>query len=388
MFNSTLIYTIFYILVATCFVYPPNEFVSAGFTVQCLFSSWLGSETENFIQYHIRRTVATILSHSFLGLGYLLGVCCINHNDRLSVWMGSPAWNMFVVVSLLLPVSAGILVMSWWKDRWKFHPIARTLSAFCSQNNPPSWVLVAAEINIEFRRIDKFCVETNPVVRLIATDNWLLKVMPYNIEFARQDDSTLILSSCDNHSVSPSGPGGAQFLNIEVKSFVPNTKSFNIRLNALDFKDLQDKVNRPINVLQNITFHRTLTDRFLDAFKEQVVQNVLHETSQVLSDCLLLTLSHDIVCSKVPELCIGCMAATSNVKLVKLCVSDNSVGDDPCTRCNCRPMWCIDCMAKWFASRQDQAHPETWLGSKCTCPMCRSRFCVLDVCQLRPFNTS
>nr|CAD7581851.1 unnamed protein product [Timema californicum] len=82
------------------------------------------------------------------------------------------------------------------------------------------------------------------------------------------------------------------------------------------------------------------------------------------------------------------MAATSNVKLVKLCVSDNSVRDDPCTRCDCRPMWCIDCMAKWFASRQDQAHPETWLGSKCTCPMCRSRFCVLDVCQLRPFNTS
>nr|CAD7431984.1 unnamed protein product [Timema monikensis] len=213
--------------------------------------------------------------------GYLLGVCCINHNDLLSVWRGSPAWNMFVVVSLLLPVCAGILVTCWAKDRWKCHPIARTLSAFSSQSNPPSWVLVAAEINIEFRRIDKFCVETNSVVRLIVTDNWLLKVMPYNIEFARQDDSTLILSSCDNHSMSSSGPGGAQFLNIEVKSFVPNTKSFNIRLNALDFKDLQDKVNRPINVLQNITFHRTLTDRFLDAFKEQVGQNVLHETSQV-----------------------------------------------------------------------------------------------------------
>nr|CAD7581756.1 unnamed protein product [Timema californicum] len=136
---------------------------------------------------------------------------------------------MFVVVSLLLPLCAGILVAYWGRDRWKSHAIARTLSAFSSQGNPPSWVLVAAEINIEFRRIDKFCVETSSVVRLIATDNWLLKVMPYNIEFARQDDSTLILSSCDNHSMSPSGPGGAQFLNIEVKSFVPNTKSFNIR---------------------------------------------------------------------------------------------------------------------------------------------------------------
>lgn len=54
-----------------------------------------------------------------------------------------------------------------------------------------------------------------------------------------------------------------------------------IRLNALDFRDLQDKVSRPITVLQNVTFHRTLTDRFLDAFREQVADNPVYETSQV-----------------------------------------------------------------------------------------------------------
>lgn len=35
-----------------------------------------------------------------------------------------------------------------------------------------------------------------------------------------------------------------------------------------------------------------------------------------------------------------------------------------------------------FASRQDQEKPETWLSSKCTCPMCRSTFCILDVSML------
>jgi len=54
-----------------------------------------------------------------------------------------------------------------------------------------------------------------------------------------------------------------------------------VRLNALDFRDLQDKVIRPITVLQNVTFHRTLTDRFLDAFRGQVAENPVYETSQV-----------------------------------------------------------------------------------------------------------
>jgi hypothetical protein len=67
--TSSLLFTIFYIVVALCFVYPPNEFVSAGFTVQFLFSPWLGSENESFIEYNMRRIVATVLCHSLLPLG-------------------------------------------------------------------------------------------------------------------------------------------------------------------------------------------------------------------------------------------------------------------------------------------------------------------------------
>lgn len=66
---SSLLFTLFYIVISLCFVFPPHEFVSAGFTIQCLLSAWLGNENECFVQYHIRRTVATILCHSFLPLG-------------------------------------------------------------------------------------------------------------------------------------------------------------------------------------------------------------------------------------------------------------------------------------------------------------------------------
>lgn len=62
-------FTLAYIVFSFCFVCAPNEFRSAGLTIQNLFSSWLGSEDVGFTQYHIRRTSITVLVHSALPLG-------------------------------------------------------------------------------------------------------------------------------------------------------------------------------------------------------------------------------------------------------------------------------------------------------------------------------
>lgn len=109
------------------------------------------------------------------------------------------------------------------------------------------------------------------------------------------------------------------------------------------------------------------------------------------------------------EPCIGCMQVPANTKLVRLCQEDGKivcvcaevcvsitqplilrllcvVGADnelDCQQCFCRPMWCLSCLGRWFASRQDQQRPETWLSSKVPCPTCRSKFCILDVCVVR-----
>ena len=64
-------FTLTYIVFAFCFVFTPSEFRSAGFTVQNLFSGWLGSEDIGFVQYHVRRTSVTLLVHSTLPLGEL-----------------------------------------------------------------------------------------------------------------------------------------------------------------------------------------------------------------------------------------------------------------------------------------------------------------------------
>lgn len=79
---------------------------------------------------------------------------------------------------------------------------------------------------------------------------------------------------------------------------------------------------------------------------------------------------------------MACMQNSSNVKLQKIC-SDIEGSEENCKTCYCRPMWCIDCLARWFASKQDEVPQETWLSSKCTCPMCRATFCILDVCPVQ-----
>lgn len=79
---------------------------------------------------------------------------------------------------------------------------------------------------------------------------------------------------------------------------------------------------------------------------------------------------------------MACMQTIANVKLQKLC-TDDELNVNNCGTCYCKPMWCMECMARWFASKQDQHRPETWLSSKCTCPMCRANFCILDVCPMQ-----
>jgi hypothetical protein len=70
------------------------------------------------------------------------------------------------------------------------------------------------------------------------------------------------------------------------------------RLNALDFRDLENKVSRPITVLQNVTFHRTLLDRFLVAFQEQVTRNPIYETTEVSFKCSYILALYFIKCAK------------------------------------------------------------------------------------------
>lgn len=368
---ATIVFTLFYVVFSLGFAYQSKEFVGAGLSPENIlsFRDWIGSEELRFVDYHIRRTAGTLLLNSFLPLGYLMGYSYFtsvvdgNHPSMWTFWEYWPVFRAILGVAALLPLGVLSLVWYWQATGWESHPFVRKLNLYAGGN----WRHLAADLDTEFRRIDKIRINTSPLERLVVTDSWIVRLgcWPWGLAISHQSDSSLKIITCDTHRISTEGePGGAQFLLIEVVSRKAGVSSFRFRVNALEYQNLQDRLAGPIQNVRNIQIYRTVSDRFVDVFKEQVAGNPRASAAAATEEL---------------EACIGCMAVTANVRLRRICENRVVEGEEPCVNCYCRPMWCVDCLAKWFASRQDQNRPETWLASKCPCPTCRSKFCVLDV---------
>jgi len=380
---ATIVFSLFYAVFCTGFIYQSKEFSGAGLSPEIFLSynDWIGSEEMRFFSYHMKRTAGSMVLHSLLPAGYLLGYSYFtsiidrNHPTMADFWAHWPVFWNILMVSVLLPVLAATTVWFWSLNGWERHPFISKLKLYASSN---TWRQVAADVETEFRRIDKISIRTNPLSKVVVTDNWIVMVgaWPWSLQVSHQSDVSLQLASSEHHRISTEGEiGGAQFLHIKVINRKPEVPSFTFRLNSLEYQNLQDKVTGTIDNLENILVYKTVSERFVDVFKEQISENPRASVTVEL------------------EPCIGCMAQTANVKIQRACESSQEGAADgggggaagaggeenACVNCYCRPMWCIDCMAKWFASRQDQSSPETWLGSKCPCPTCRSKFCVRDV---------
>ncbi|XP_069779857.1 E3 ubiquitin-protein ligase TM129 [Narcine bancroftii] len=350
------VFTLLYVVVAFCFVLTPTEFRSAGLTVQDLLSEQLGSEQLGFVHYHLRRTAATLAVHSVLPLGYYAGMCFASSDEKY-YFLVSKGWIIYLVIAVLFPAIVSIVVWYWSLNHWGNHPIARSLAYYALPQS--SWRAVASSVNMEFRRIDKFASGA-PGARVIVTDTWVMKVTTYHVHIAQQQDIHLTLTESRQHELCPDLNTPVQFLTIRVGTINPHITPFDIRLNSTEYGELREKLHTPIRNAHNVVIHQSLSDMFLDTFKIQVELNQRYHLSG----------------NQEMEPCIGCMQTTANIKLVKVCMDPN---EGECQQCYCRPMWCLICMGKWFASRQDQQHPETWLSNLVPCPTCRSKFCILDI---------
>ncbi|XP_077465957.1 E3 ubiquitin-protein ligase TM129 [Stigmatopora argus] len=361
--SPELTFTLAYTVFSVCFVFTPNEFRSAGLTIQNLFSSWLGSEDMDFIQHHIKRSSTTLLVHCALPLGYYLGMCIAAPEKHLKyVRQMSDSWRVFVILSLCLLLTSCILIIYWSRQHWRNHPISRALQAHVQ---PPhsNWHSVASSINTEFRRIDKFATGA-PGARVIVTDGWVLKVTTYYVHMAAQRDSHVTVTESRQHQLNPDSASPIQLLTLRVHSINPAIRSFDISLNSTEYAELREKLHVPIRNSANVVIHQTISELFLETFQAHVNLNQ----------------SYSLPSGQEVEPCIGCMQMPANTKLVRLCHVDGADVEPECEQCFCRPMWCLSCLGRWFASRQDQQRPETWLSSRVPCPTCRAKFCILDVC--------
>ncbi|XP_055977511.1 E3 ubiquitin-protein ligase TM129 isoform X2 [Sorex fumeus] len=345
-------FTLAYLVFAVCFVFTPTEFHSAGLTVQNLLSGWLGSEDAAFVPYHLRRTAATLLCHALLPLGYYVGMC-FAATDKVLYWpsRAPDAWSLFLLLAVALPTVTWALVYYWSRECWARHPLARTLALYALPQS--DWRAVAASINTEFRRIDKFATGA-PGARVIVTDTWVMKVTTYQVHVAQQQDVQLTVTQSQQHDLSPDSNLPVQLLTICVAAARPSVQAFDIRLNSAEYGELCEKLRAPIRSAANVVIHQSLGDLFLETFASLVEVN--------------------------PAYAVPSSQARAAVKLVKTCAEAT---EGECQQCYCRPMWCLTCMGKWFASRQDPQRPDTWLASRVPCPTCRARFCILDVCAVR-----
>ncbi|XP_064074517.1 E3 ubiquitin-protein ligase TM129 [Vanessa tameamea] len=350
--------TLFYILFSICVVYPPAEFVSAGFTIAQLFDNWLGSENTNFIGYHMKRTTITVLIHSMLPAGYLATLWCGGVRGE---WMLSAA-----AAVLIIPFYMGYKMVSWWEYDKSKHPVVKALQPYVTPGI--DWRVVASNFNVEFRSVDKVSITLSATSKFVVTHSWLVKVTQYGINLVKQRDCALVATATDSHNLSTSGEDEVQYVNIEAIPSRDDIKKFTFRISTTSLRDLQPRLDRAIRVPEHISLLPTLIERFVDVFKQHVEQNPVYQIDEEV------------------ELCIGCMQNPADVKLDRRCVPPPPHIEDehlPCQQCNCRVLWCTACMARWWAARAGGA-PASWLAARGSCPVCRAPFCLRDVRPARP----
>lgn len=85
----------------------------------------------------------------------------------------------------------------------------------------------------------------------------------------------------DSHGINENSADAIQFVNIRVKATRPGVAEFLIRINALDFKSLQDRMLRPITILEGVNFNKSVIERFIEVFKDQVNLNPRYKTAEV-----------------------------------------------------------------------------------------------------------
>uniref|UniRef100_A0A183CMH9 E3 ubiquitin-protein ligase n=1 Tax=Globodera pallida TaxID=36090 RepID=A0A183CMH9_GLOPA len=129
-------------------------------------------------------------------------------------------------------------------------------------------------------------------------------------------------------------------IDLQIRSISGLFEDFLIRVRSQqELDNLRDQLGRPIDVLDSLVLPQPLHELFVDVF-------------------------------------------LAEVKLVKRCADPIERSEQNCRTCACRPMWCVRCMGRIFASKQDQQTPGIWMAGRAPCPTCRAMFCVLDVCLL------
>lgn len=404
-----ILYTILFCLFTFCTVYPPLGFIAAGLTIENIFGRLLGSENMFFFEYHIRRTsLLRVVWSSFILVYYVVMRCLLETVAQASPNIGRPftVWDVVLWLGIASITSIGLHTYYAWYSNgtWSGHPTVRSLkllvrdgTQFDSQGSfPERWRAVISNINAECRRPDKFVASHGgisgswPGRRLIATDSWILASHGIRFQILRQASEGMLAvvvstsSVLDTGSLTDGGRPAGENLGTQtmaVVRFVAVSSGaclLTFSLPASNLDSLRAKLQFPMVHAEGVEFEPTIVQRFIRTFRDVVEENGFVAPPPHMEI----------------EQCIGCMSLRANVMLQQRCDPAAHAALDAqaptrtyvpaCSPCHCRPMWCLECMARWFAARQTESHQPTsvWLSGRIPCPTCRNIFCVRDVVRM------
>ena len=199
---------------------------------------------------------------------YYVGLGIISPELELFTFGKLSPWGSLFALFCFASTFGGILLsLVWSYSSWKYHPLTKDLLKYGSP-----WRGVAAQINLEFRRLEKFSSITGGT-SIYVTDSWIVKCTTYKVYIAQHTDSHLSVVKSEQFDYVHDTNQGAQYLYIMVSSIAPHEQTFYMHLNSMEYNDLKDRLNAPIRNARNIVIHQTLGDRFLEAFKQQVASN-------------------------------------------------------------------------------------------------------------------
>ncbi|GMT35445.1 hypothetical protein PFISCL1PPCAC_26742 [Pristionchus fissidentatus] len=337
-------------LFSIAMIWPPDEFVSAGATFEHLFYRWIGDFSLNIVEYQLRKILVNRVC-----------VACLPALFSLYIILNVPptALSTFVATAGLASMIMGLA--------YAFY----TISTNFSQTRQVKELALyggdvhrlMTEITQEYLEFANFAVSFAHSSREVVGSHWLIHITRFDFTIVNLTDVVFEVVRSATVDLNIERPNDQlQFLIIEAKIPHKNIKSFRFRVRTDQFRDLQDRVAAPIGMARNVILHQSLNERFVKAFVSCIDKNPR------------------AVYSRLGELepCFGCSSEIPNVKIEKRCTSIIE-GARECRQCFCRPMWCVGCLGRIFAAKQEQERPDIWLDGQATCPTCRAEFCMLDV---------
>eukprot|EP00035_Acanthoeca_spectabilis_P021099 m.436310 g.436310 ORF g.436310 m.436310 type:complete len:360 (-) comp17960_c0_seq1:1709-2788(-) len=345
-FNDLSKGTFIYLFIVALVIAPPRPFVELGWTVEGVFSGFVGREHDHFVHHHIRRSYATVITHACLLLGYL-GLVYVYIGERAFLPPGDDtALAVIKVFVWWIALGCGLMAVAmaeiWRLNGWRRHPIVQRLEKY-----PGGWRAASDSISTDFRRMDKIYVKLG-FQAVLVTDRWIVRVGMYGLDIASQRDVDISIAGTQTVASLEDADDAGQILTLKVTSL--NQSPFTIRLSAVHYHDIDERVLRPIRNLRGVVIARSLEEEFLEVLERHVKA----------ADPYMLPRGEEL------DRCVGCMSSPADIKV---------------SVCRCRPMWCLACLAKWFANNQPQDQPEVWMEGQGECPTCRSKFNVNDLAE-------